>query len=787
MKSWMGLDPSPAAVRWQARRAEDETLSRGVSYRLCGCPKSADYLSGETWGDPLALKEHCFASLGEALDKTGDYRFIEPNATDWMKGYFSGNSTACPPVDPQSVLTLAIPNATETRLQDAYLANLPLGYRKTYLLWRPVAIALSWLARKGDEEREAYEGRRVFVLDLDGGAPELAELKMRRHGRLRDWIVPVRRPARCTADLECASFDAAVLEAAFRACPEHRQLMAGQSAARMQELLESRETQGDLWVRAKGAWRHPTLEIPRMLDQTVLKFLNPLFKGLHLEADDVLLVNGWAARRFRRQFYAAFERFGCELEIVEADSVAHGACLFSQRIDLGLPTYYDIVPDYRLFDSARTMDWMVLFKNAGAEVEPGTQIASERFDSLVMKKFDDEVAVYVQNRDDAHRCFARRLTVSLARFAREDIPLSLTATVEIGRGAALLKFAMRDAGQEPVFLVDRKPSRTLEFRYTVERGGQISGVEEPEHRGFPNAQPVLGRLYDSDENVRMAEDWLQEWKNGMGNLGQVPRFVSYKQRYGVAAKEDLVLVRCGYSTPGESEPTRGLLGTKRLPNMPQIDELVERLAAVEPAGAAYWKWQNWCHSFASAAYKKRIRALLRTPRVGLTWTQAYAPGYVLGDEPEDFGLLLACILQPHHDAQVVPKLWWSVFRMLCWHPECRVTDVDLAEKVLWKLVNADVHTAANANDRKFFALAILYMLRVREAGEGETARDYSPGLLKALKGLFASGGALASVTTPKTMMGNYRPDGSFAEYVVRFIDRVETIKDRELGARLGGE
>ena len=62
MKNWMGLDPSPAAVRWQARRAEDETLSRGVSYRLCGCPKSADYLSGETWGDPLALKEHLITS-----------------------------------------------------------------------------------------------------------------------------------------------------------------------------------------------------------------------------------------------------------------------------------------------------------------------------------------------------------------------------------------------------------------------------------------------------------------------------------------------------------------------------------------------------------------------------------------------------------------------------------------------------------------------------------------------------------------------------------------------------
>jgi hypothetical protein len=792
MKSWIGLDPSPAAVRWNAIQAEDERTTGDVAFRLRGCPRTGDYLSGDNWSDPLALKSHCFETFEDGVDKTGDYRFIEPNSTDWMRGYFAEGSKTRPPIDPQSVLTLAIPNATNSQIQDAYLANLPVGYRKTYLLWRPIAIVLSWLNRMSDEVRDGYEGRRVFVLDFDGGYPELSEIVLKRHRRMSEWIVPSRRPPRQVEELQDGTFDDAILAAAFGERKEYRQLMTGLCASRMQELLESREVRGDVWIRRDGAWSHPTIDIPTKIDGAILKPLNNLFRGVgHIEADDVLLLNGWAARRFQRQFVTVFEKFGCELEVVAADAVADGASLFSQRIDLGLPTYYDIVPDYRLFDSI-AMRWMPLFANGEDEdVEPGARLQARTFDNLVMKKFSDEVSIYVQNANEkTSRRYARKLKVMLSRLAREDVPLSLTASVQVACGSARLKFSMRDERQDPIFIVDKKPSRALEFRYSVERGAQVSGVWEPAHRGYPEPQPVLGRIYDSAENVQMAEDWLEAWKRGVGDLSRVPSFVAYKRRYHATMAEPLLLVRCGYSA-GDSEPTRGLLGTKRLPNMPQIDELAARLASVRPAGADYWKWQNWCHSFAADDYKKEIRERLAAANVHLTYNHAYAPGYVLGDEPGDLALLLTCILNSCLSGKVVPMLWWSVFRMLCWHPECRVADLELAEAALWKLVREDVHTSVNPNDQKFFALAVLYLLRVREpvagAVPGQMPRDYSPELLQALKGLFVRGGALAATPTPKTMMGDYQPDGTLADYVVRFIDRKETIRDRELGARLGGE
>jgi hypothetical protein len=781
MKSWIGLDPSLAAVRWTSILAENERETKGVTYRLCGCPRSKDYLSGDSWGDPLASKGHCFESLGDGIDKTGDYKFVEVNSTEWMRGYFSGNSCACPPIDPQSVLTLAIPNTTDVRMQDAYLGNLPIGYRKTYLLWRPIAIVLSWMNRLDDGTRNDYEGCRVFVLDFDGGYPELSELKLKRHKKQTDWIVPARRPPRPVEELQSGKFDDALLDAAFSSNPEYRQLMSGICASRMQELLESRETKGDVWIRKNGAWRHPTIEIPKTLDRDVLKNLNLLFKGVHLKSDDILLLNGWAARRFRRQFEEIFSSYDCQLEIVEADSVSLGASLFSRRIDLGLPTYYDIIPDYRFFDSIN-MDWVKLF-SSGEDVEPGSQLQARTFDNLVMKKNDDAVSIYVQNVDEKTPThYARKLKVMLSRLANEDIPLSMTATVQVARGSAVLRFSMCDAKQSPIFIVDKKPSKTLEFRYSVERGAQVSGDWEPEHRGYPEPQPVLGRIYDSEENIKMAEEWFEVWVKGIAPLEDISSFRTYKTKYGIKATEDMLLVRCGYSARDGREPTRGLLGTKRLPNMPRVDAIVEKLSTVGYGGKRYWQWQNFCHSFADNDYKKKVRGLLQHPPASFsTLYQAYAPGYVLGDDPADIVTLLKCIIGRDSSANGISALWWSVFRMLCWHPESRLDDAKLAEEALWKLVKSDVHSEHNANDLKFFSLAILYLLRLRESGA-----DYSPALVKSLRDLFTTG-VLAHANTPQTMMGNFTFTISLPEYIVRFLDRKDTIQDRELGAKLGGE
>lgn len=784
MKEWIGVDPSPSAIRWQGREAGNDRIRGDVVYRLCGCPKNEEYFSADSWGDPLASKAHCFESFDDngEIDKTGNYKFVQPGSAEWMRGYFAGGSCAAPTVDPQSTLTLAVPNTTDVRIQDTYLASLPGGYRKTYLLWRPVAIVLHWLDQMDEAARANYEGKRVFVLDLDGGYPELSELRIKRHNEKRDWIVPARRPPRRVEELIEGAFDEELLDATFGSMPEYRQLMTGICAARMQELLESRETTGNVWIRRKGAWLNKKIRIPTELSRDAWKKLNPLFGGVKLNAEDVLILNGWAARRFSRQFSEVFSRFGCELEIAEANAVCAGACLFSQRIDLGLPTYYDAIPDYRYFDSIK-MDWVRLF-NSGEDVEPGTQLKSASFDNLVMKKNYDEVSLYVQNADERTPVrYARKLKVTLARLASEDIPLSMRASVQIARGSADLHFEMRDERQTPIFIVDKQPSRSIDFKYSTDRGGVISGEWEPEHRGYPEPQPVLGRIYDSEHNARMVESWLKDEFSAT-----TQRLVSeYRSANGFSGNDKLITSRVGYHAK-PPQPTRGLLGSRRLPNMPRIDQLSAAVAAkcheIDPD---YEKWENYCHTFATDEYKNSVRAKLAKAHITQTsWNFCYAPGYVLGDQDKDVELLLNYIVNQSADSQLTPKLWWSVFRMLCWHPESKLTNVTLIEEALRKLVDEDVFTAVanpkfSGNNKKFFSLAILYMLRAREGG-WELPDDIRSGLLK----LFRTG-VLSDAPTPQSMLGSYQIEGGLSQYVIRFIEGMETMQDRELGAKLGGE
>jgi hypothetical protein len=68
-------------------------------------------------------------------------------------------------------------------------------------------------------------------------------------------------------------------------------------------------------------------------------------------------------------------------------------------------------------------------------------------------------------------------------------------------------------------------------------------MSQPAHRGYPEPQPVLGRIYDSAENVQMAEDWLEAWKHGVGDLSRVPSFVAYKRRYHATMGKCHVTIR----------------------------------------------------------------------------------------------------------------------------------------------------------------------------------------------------------------------------------------------------
>ncbi len=792
MSEYLGADLSPANVRWCHDSSEEGMIFQSCP-RLCGCPPLSkddkpEYDSIDTWGNSLAFRGHDFSRTkgdnGQMVDHVAGYLFADYKQFTWLHRFFSRDCPVRPPISPEAVFTAAIPNALPSRLQDEALANMPESYGKTYLLWRPIAIALDWL-----EDIEAhfkdpgvYLGRRVFILDLDGGLPEVSEIGICRHSERWDKIIPVRKSPR----RGCRSSDDwngdALAGLVLASIPERAQLLRGPFAGQIQGLMESDETSADVWLREEGFWFSRRIELADHLPPAFWRMVQGLFTPYSpaLGEGDVLICNGWIAQRYKEQFMQELTRRGVEVLFARPEAVCSGACIFSRRISNGEPTYYDTLPDYQLWDGMAGK-WTSLFAT-NEPVEPGVEVRKDDIHLLVAKN-NDNLSIYVRNSEEAtEEEDARRLKVTFASFVTEDVRLELSITVRLARGSAEMVFQMEDNRQKPVFLVMDKPSRTLRFRYTVCDEGMVSGEPEPVHKGRLEPQPVLGRIYDSEDNVRMVKLYL----NGDQSPELREAVAKYRRETGFSPTDKLINSRVGYDA-NPRQPTRGLLGTKRLPNMPEIDKLAHLLAhKLKPTDKwqDYDKWQNYCHSMATDEYKASVRAKLSLKKAQNSWNFYYAPGYVLGEKPGDFELLLGYLIQQRPNGSTTGKLWWSVFRMLCWHPEARIKDVRLLETALWKLLNEDAEIIKQ-DDRKNAILAILYACRAREnkAVDGKQydfPRSLLDGLVRMLKR-----GVLANEPFPKTMLPNFQLEGTLSDYVIRFLMKEDVLADRELGAQMG--
>ena len=790
MSGCFGLDMSPSNVRWAADESPGEFVVHEFP-KICGCPANPridshpEYEAADNWGDSLAFRGHNFTYFTTGndthVDDIGRFLFVEPEDYYWLRPFFSRSCTGHPPVLPGAILTAAIPNAANSKQQDEVLANLPTGYGGIYLLWRPVALAMDWLenlnATHGDASQ--YLSSRVFTLDLDGGFPEVAEIGLCRHKTHHNWIVPVRKPlgkgCRIIENWQSDLLASSVLSG----IPERDQLLKGPFAPAIQAQLESGSRAADMWVRVDGMWEKRHIPFAAEPDPVLLELAARLLGRVRKvkRVGDVIICHGWFARRYARHFRDVLGVGGAEVVIARAESVCEGACLFSRRIANNEPTYYDVIPDYSFWDG-KAGEWKHLFDTA-EPVEPAS-VHSRNDIRVMIEKNNDNVSIYVRNGDEAtEEEDARRLKVSFSTFLASDVPLRLGVTVRIARGSAELAFEMEDGRQPPVFLVDEKPSRTLRFKYTVGDGGMITGSPEPLHRGMPEPQPVLGRIYDSKENVEMVRMLLTRPNSPECRAA----ILQYRLTTGFTARDELITARVGYDA-NPRQPTRGLLGTKRLPNMPEVDELARKLAEKSAVREMDEKRQNYCHSAATESYKTSVRKKLKARVPQSSWNFCYAPGYVLGDKPGDFELLIGYLVVQQPSGFTTGKLWWSVFRMLCWHPEACVTNTALLEKALWKAVKEDA-VATSVPERKYVVLGILYSLRAREIVNEQGVHYDFPEMLKRSLIQLLMTGVLANEPFPKTMLPNFQMGGTMSEYVVRFINKTDTLRDRELGAQMG--
>ena len=242
-----------------------------------------------------------------------------------------------------------------------------------------------------------------------------------------------------------------------------------------------------------------------------------------------------------------------------------------------------------------------------------------------------------------------------------------------------------------------------------------------------------------------------------------------------------------------------MFGTRRIPDA-QIDKVshqfAERVRSLRSwSEGTDWdkseamKRNNYLHGWASDAYKQFVRAKLVDgwipPRYNFNF--CHAPGYVLGESQGDTELLVRYILGRRDlPGGVKSKLWWSLFRMLCWHEESSAEEItpDLLRKCLQALIE-DARIVP-PRDKKYMLLALLYVLRIREQRDRDIDDDLRLALVETL-----SNGALSNIDFPITMINNMngsrqRDGDDLSKYVLRFLRKEDDIQDRELGAAMGG-
>ncbi len=825
----IGIDPGGRAFRWQAGQKAVQT-----AFAVLGCPPyktpsgATDQDEKISWEDPKAFRPQVSVKQFDIADgdhpravSTADlitvedlWRAMVQNKDHWQnaRSIVDAVKAHCPPRSDYH-LAFAIPNRLTEDAQDAFLRALGSSYRDTSLLWRPIAIMLHWLDQGDGKEvfRAGGSENAVWVLDLDSAGLECTRLTWRRHKIDEEWVAPVRT---CATENERrgGTRDTALATAwseIFHSIPEREQLRRCQTASDIQRALESAQTAFYVWVCSRNRWRRAPVEKPQALTRTWQTVHREL--GTHLalqtpQTGDVMLVHGWLAC-FDRQGVEKMlrDRYpGVMVRLQPVDAVAEGARFFAERRAAKLPTYYDTLPEYEIWTSEGPKKLI----DTNHEVEPGTpwRLTDDAIrNAFCINRHRDVFSMLVRRIpcDDPETDYARRLRVGLNKLLPNDLPLQIDATVEAAKGNA--RFTATTADGASLFVSDGKQgAKAVTLTYALDPDDHSQGKQtqpEPEHKGYLEAQPVIGRIYDDPANEEMLRLLVRCWNkdhDAYKALGDAVRhYRLYNKAWKTLADVTLdALDRWGWHVVPK-QPTRGLFGTRSLPNR-AISELANTLAALLcpkghiPHGMTernkWSKRNNFLHGNASQAYKDHIRTLLRGKNAFPSWAEAHASGFVLGDHRDDLGLLVDyCARVRFGNPKQSTMFCWSVFRMLCWHTEIVVTPAIIRvylDALVAQLPHFDLHDQYDV-PRKNVLFSILFALRVREKNP-EFLDDETEPLCARLLQLTDHGGCLCGVRFPQTMVAHMAgAPGTFSDYVARFIRKKDTVADRELGSSIG--
>lgn len=729
-------------------------------------------------------------------------------------------------------IVLAIPNMLDETGQSALIRSLE--QKRLYdslLLWRPIAIAMAWAARMSERQVRSVADRNgaLVVWDFESPRLEVTELRWTLN---EHYLCPVRHyPTIPERQRPYSSYSHAARQVA-RSIPQESvaSVLGGPYGAALQRNWELREQQPVLYQDHKDPRRwKPLHAVADVSDAQLRELEQEIVRQARQHPANHYLFHGWSAAHMHID-----ER---NVEMLPLDAVALGCREYASRIDRNQPTYYDTLPEYRVWakckkdDGQYDFDFLTIVEETQVEgnkkwnaARDGRDKTKETLKNFNIAQHKNALSVFVQNGsqyDDevAHRelsadelrhgvTIAKKLVMDLPTTTRHEIPLDLNVVARAAAGHIKITIYERDIAENRQSIFGDTGEAEFSWKHAT---------PEPEHKGFLEAQEVVGRIMDETKPGGVAQMYdVHDYKE-MARLlvrklrGEIEPESPEMARLQAAINDyrpgdfdvstvsnssllEHVLVPWGYSTNSTlSQPTRGLFGSRMEADLDiailakQISDYVRgHLTFTE---GDWWRFQNCLFVYATDCFKNDVRNMLDEGACHAMFSEMYSPGRVFSTA-DDFEKLTGYGFIHPADRRSIQ--YWSFFRCLCYHEHTALISTELILRYLGDIREYFTAHIGNANERKNALHAILFALRKRDPKLPTEYRcqDFlnpDTDLGNQLNCLIAEG-SLSGQNYPKSMIPNMHgmitPGDNFSRYVGRFLNYKDTLKDRQIGSGL---
>jgi hypothetical protein len=728
----IGIDISGDALRHSVYDG-DQSIDGVTRYGICGIPPRI-HRERFLWNVPKAARATLQSRVLKLMEAWRAYS-LENNATfTWPYDNGSEGNRSMPDLVAEALCQnlpqcrgaqciVTIGNLIQEKRQEALLNALAgTGVTDVKLLWRPIALAMSFL----EEHRVGFfPGERLLIIDADCLPVEATLVELAAHPS-DGSVVPLRKMPSPGNHLD-VNFDIAKVRQSISLQVAHgdafvaQQLMSG---AFSHEFIASTELKpcGDIWCQRNGHYFRIDIDSPKFVSLVKTQVNNGFLKHLIEEIKSkfdfnrtaAVIWHGWPFR------VIGFNNPGNRHYLTKDSSVCRGAALYGSRLSQGLPTYLDTLPGLYVLSEVKELGTHCFFHLIKPSVIEGgrswkRKAPLTRFS--VRKGIKSFTAVL--RKSDEDRC--RKVITPLPRTPKEDTPVLINAETKPASGYA--KVTIEGAEKNCEVFGD---NRMVRFNWEFMEDVDIPIVFAPE------VYPVKGRLFDDDD-----PEQKEALKNFLA-IGKAKPYEHVKYRDHDIAFHTL-LEPWGFAPPWHtgrglpdgwtSEPTRGMFGSLKLP----VDSETVDQVAISIQGIMHQdrvKFLNYMFVYAPESFKQELRdkfsqdepsfverVLGGRPRP--SWNWVIAPGRVFSTA-DDFELFVDFIIKhgksgypEYPDSKFTKHYWWSFFRCLCYYTDT----VNIApEKILVVLKMIHDYIAKgnpDTNALKYCLCAILFSLRLR--------------------------------------------------------------------------